>query len=196
MGACIVRGLNNWSRIHVRRDEWERENAGESATDDGWAEEFQQLIPHKGAVSGPVHHSQSRTVQRHCRARRRPRRSGVARPIAGDSPRARAHALLHLSCVQFDSQQRLRRTDRGLRGSGARIRRLPLRLRAALPRARGVSGIPRRRPARGLPRQAAVVGRCVGRCARTLAVQSARNLEGFANDPSAAPAIAGARLAG
>jgi hypothetical protein len=25
MGACIVKGLNNWSRIHVRRDAWKRE---------------------------------------------------------------------------------------------------------------------------------------------------------------------------
>jgi hypothetical protein len=46
MGACIVKGLNNWSRIHVRRDAWKRE-MGESATDDGWAAEFQRLIPQK-----------------------------------------------------------------------------------------------------------------------------------------------------
>jgi hypothetical protein len=46
MGACIVKGLNNWSRIHVRRAEWER-TAGPNASDDGWAAEFQQLIPHK-----------------------------------------------------------------------------------------------------------------------------------------------------
>ena len=46
MGACIVKGLNNWSRIHVRRDDWKRA-AGADATDDGWAAEFQKLIPHK-----------------------------------------------------------------------------------------------------------------------------------------------------
>ena len=46
MGACIVKGLNNWSRIHVRRDEWKRA-AGAAGTDDGWAAEFQKLIPHK-----------------------------------------------------------------------------------------------------------------------------------------------------
>ena len=46
MGACIVKGLNNWSRIHVRREAWKRE-MGESATDDGWAAEFQKLIPQK-----------------------------------------------------------------------------------------------------------------------------------------------------
>jgi hypothetical protein len=42
MGACIVKGLNNWSRIHVRRAEWEREHGP-----DGWAEEFQRLVPQK-----------------------------------------------------------------------------------------------------------------------------------------------------
>src|SRR5262245_18665073 len=46
MGACIVKGLNNWSRIHVRRDEWKRA-AGDAGTDGGWAEEFQKLIPQK-----------------------------------------------------------------------------------------------------------------------------------------------------
>jgi hypothetical protein len=46
MGACIVKGLNNWSRIHVRRDEWKRA-AGAAGTDDGWAAEFQKLIPQK-----------------------------------------------------------------------------------------------------------------------------------------------------
>jgi hypothetical protein len=46
MGACIVKGLNNWSRIHARRDAWKRE-MGAAGTDDGWAEEFQKLIPQK-----------------------------------------------------------------------------------------------------------------------------------------------------
>jgi hypothetical protein len=44
MGACIVKGLNNWSRIHERRAEWMRANGGDA---DGWAAEFQRLIPQK-----------------------------------------------------------------------------------------------------------------------------------------------------
>ena len=46
MGACIVKGLNNWSRIQVYRAEWERD-AGADATEEGWAEEFQRIIPRK-----------------------------------------------------------------------------------------------------------------------------------------------------
>jgi hypothetical protein len=46
MGACIVKGLNNWSRIHVLRDQWKRA-AGADGTDEGWAAEFQRLIPRK-----------------------------------------------------------------------------------------------------------------------------------------------------
>src|SRR4029079_7333922 len=53
MGACIVKGLNNWSRIHVRRDAWKRE-MGESGTDDGWAAEFQKLIPQQDLDQDPV----------------------------------------------------------------------------------------------------------------------------------------------
>jgi hypothetical protein len=45
MGACIVKGLNNWSRIAAYRDAWTRERP--DATDEDWNEEFRQLIPHK-----------------------------------------------------------------------------------------------------------------------------------------------------
>jgi hypothetical protein len=45
MGACIVKGLNNWSRIAAYRDAWSRERGG--ATDEEWSEEFSRLIPHK-----------------------------------------------------------------------------------------------------------------------------------------------------
>ncbi|MGE5244850.1 MAG: DUF7005 family protein [Betaproteobacteria bacterium] len=46
MGACIVTGLNNWSRIRAYRARWEEEQ-GEAATEEAWAGEFQRLIPHK-----------------------------------------------------------------------------------------------------------------------------------------------------
>jgi hypothetical protein len=45
MGACIVKGLNNWSRIRAYRARWEEELG--STNDDDWAAEFQQLIPRK-----------------------------------------------------------------------------------------------------------------------------------------------------
>jgi hypothetical protein len=45
MGACLVKGLNNWSRVAAYRAAWTA-RTGES--DDGaWAAEFQQLIPQK-----------------------------------------------------------------------------------------------------------------------------------------------------
>jgi hypothetical protein len=43
MGACIVSGLNNWSRVADHRSRWESEG-GDPA---GWAAEFQRLIPRK-----------------------------------------------------------------------------------------------------------------------------------------------------
>jgi Family of unknown function (DUF7005) len=46
MGACIVKGLNNWSRIRAYRARWEQEQ-GSAASDESWAAEFQQLIPRK-----------------------------------------------------------------------------------------------------------------------------------------------------
>lgn len=45
MGACLVRGLNNWSRVADYRRAWE---ASRSESDDAtWAEEFARLVPNK-----------------------------------------------------------------------------------------------------------------------------------------------------
>ena len=46
MGACIVKGLNNWSRIREYRAAWEHARGG-AATDGDWSEEFQRLVPRK-----------------------------------------------------------------------------------------------------------------------------------------------------
>ncbi len=46
MGACIVKGLNNWSRIRAYRARWEQQE-GADASEEGWSEEFQRLIPQK-----------------------------------------------------------------------------------------------------------------------------------------------------
>jgi hypothetical protein len=43
MGACIVSGLNNWSRVAAYRRRWE----GEGGDPASWQAEFQRLIPHK-----------------------------------------------------------------------------------------------------------------------------------------------------
>jgi hypothetical protein len=43
MGACIVSGLNNWSRVADHRRHWESEG-GDPAS---WSAEFQRLIPRK-----------------------------------------------------------------------------------------------------------------------------------------------------
>jgi len=45
MGACLVRGLNNWSRIADYRRRWEAEQGTEDEA--AWAEEFKRLIPQK-----------------------------------------------------------------------------------------------------------------------------------------------------
>ena len=42
MGACMVKGLNNWSRIADYRQRWEQEHP-----DDDWSEEFKRLIQRK-----------------------------------------------------------------------------------------------------------------------------------------------------
>jgi hypothetical protein len=42
MGACLVKGLNNWSRVAAYRAGWEREHP-----DGAWSEEFARLIPRK-----------------------------------------------------------------------------------------------------------------------------------------------------
>lgn len=45
VGACIVKGLNNWSRVAAYRERWTRETG--EASDAEWAAEFQRLIPRK-----------------------------------------------------------------------------------------------------------------------------------------------------
>lgn len=45
MGACLVKGLNNWDRIAKYRREWE--TRAKSTDGAAWAEEFRQLIPRK-----------------------------------------------------------------------------------------------------------------------------------------------------
>lgn len=42
MGACLVRGLNDWSRIRIYRESWEAANP-----DGDWDDEFRRLIPRK-----------------------------------------------------------------------------------------------------------------------------------------------------
>lgn len=42
MGACLVKGLNNWSRIADYRATWEQQHPGED-----WTEAFAELIPRK-----------------------------------------------------------------------------------------------------------------------------------------------------
>ncbi len=42
MGACLVRGLNDWDRIRVYRREWEAKNAFAD-----WGAEFRALVPKK-----------------------------------------------------------------------------------------------------------------------------------------------------
>jgi len=45
MGACTVKGLNNWDRIRRDRQAWEAQNPGSSSED--WAAEFQRILPQK-----------------------------------------------------------------------------------------------------------------------------------------------------
>ena len=45
MGACLVKGLNNWSRVAAYRTEWQAQHAG--ADDAAWGAEFQRLVPRK-----------------------------------------------------------------------------------------------------------------------------------------------------
>jgi hypothetical protein len=45
MGACLVKGLNNWSRVAAHRAAWTSRTGQSDA--DAWAAEFQQLIPQK-----------------------------------------------------------------------------------------------------------------------------------------------------
>ena len=45
MGACMVKGLNNWSRIAAYREQWVRTRP--DTADTGWPEEFSRLIQQK-----------------------------------------------------------------------------------------------------------------------------------------------------
>ena len=45
MGACLVKGLNNWSRVSAYRAAWAR--TADESDDAAWAAEFQRLIPRK-----------------------------------------------------------------------------------------------------------------------------------------------------
>jgi hypothetical protein len=45
MGACIVRGFNNWHRVQQYRQQWERENT--IASEAAWRLEFQRLTSQK-----------------------------------------------------------------------------------------------------------------------------------------------------
>ena len=46
MGACIVKGLNNWDRIHTLRRRWE-DSKGSAGSAASWQEEFRKIIPKK-----------------------------------------------------------------------------------------------------------------------------------------------------
>ncbi|MHB8918035.1 MAG: DUF7005 family protein [Desulfocucumaceae bacterium] len=46
MGACMVKGFNNWDRIRAYRKKWEEANSGRCSGDD-WREEFQRVVPRK-----------------------------------------------------------------------------------------------------------------------------------------------------
>jgi anti-sigma regulatory factor (Ser/Thr protein kinase) len=45
MGACIVTGLNNWDRVHERKQAWREANP--AAPDSDWSAEFKKMIPEK-----------------------------------------------------------------------------------------------------------------------------------------------------
>lgn len=45
MGACFVKGLNNWSRVALYRDAWTKQTGGTDAV--AWAEEFSRLVPQR-----------------------------------------------------------------------------------------------------------------------------------------------------
>lgn len=46
MGACLVKGLNNWDRIATHRQAWEEAQPAPPG-EEAWAEEFRRLVPHK-----------------------------------------------------------------------------------------------------------------------------------------------------
>lgn len=46
MGACMVKGFNNWDRIRAYRKKWEEANPGRCSGED-WREEFKRVVPRK-----------------------------------------------------------------------------------------------------------------------------------------------------
>ena len=46
MGACTVKGYNNWDRIYEYRKQWESQNAAESS-EEKWQSEFQRIVPQR-----------------------------------------------------------------------------------------------------------------------------------------------------
>lgn len=46
MGACMVRGFNNWDRIRDYRERWEQDNPGRCSVDH-WLEEFKSIVPRR-----------------------------------------------------------------------------------------------------------------------------------------------------
>lgn len=45
MGACMVKGFNNWDRIRSYREKWHKANP--NCSEQNWQEEFKRLIPQK-----------------------------------------------------------------------------------------------------------------------------------------------------
>ncbi|KUO74746.1 MAG: hypothetical protein APF81_20690 [Desulfosporosinus sp. BRH_c37] len=46
MGACMVKGYNNWGRIWAYKKQWQAENPGQCSEAE-WTEEFQSFMPRK-----------------------------------------------------------------------------------------------------------------------------------------------------
>lgn len=46
MGACLIRGFNNWDRIRSYRRKWEKANPGR-CSGDHWRDEFNNIIPRR-----------------------------------------------------------------------------------------------------------------------------------------------------
>ena len=46
MGACMVKGFNNWDRIRAYREKWEKANPGRCSGED-WREEFKNIVPRR-----------------------------------------------------------------------------------------------------------------------------------------------------
>ena len=46
MGACMVKGFNNWDRIRAYREKWQKDNPGR-CSGDHWQEEFRNIVPRR-----------------------------------------------------------------------------------------------------------------------------------------------------